>query len=267
MPVTLAPWRHEIERPAQVVLQLAPIDDRIEHAMFEQKLRPLKTLRQLLPDRLLNDAGPGEGDERPRLGNIQITQHAKARGHAASCRVGQYRKIGHLCIVQERQGTRNLGQLHQAHDAFHHPRTARSRDDDERMPRGERPVNGASNRLTHYRAHAAADEGVLHHAQDDGMMVEMADGIDDSVVQPGFVLGLAQACFIGLQIDEIKGIGRLQLQINKFEAGFKQTGNTLPRAQSKVLPALRDRLAGSLPDRPSIRRPCSPRTSSRALRS
>ena len=73
-----------------------------------------------------------------------------------------------------------------------------------------------------------------HHC----MMIEKADGVDDGVVQPGLVLGFAQPRLVRLQVDEVQRIGRLQLQIDQLEARFEQTGDTLPRAQSKVLPAL-----------------------------
>ena len=60
-------------------LHLAPIDDQIEHALLEQELDSLKALGQLLTDRLLDDARPGEADQRLRFGDVQIAEHREAR--------------------------------------------------------------------------------------------------------------------------------------------------------------------------------------------
>jgi hypothetical protein len=57
--------------------------------MFEQELASLKSFRQLLPDRLLDDARAGESNQRARLGNVHVTEHREAGGHAAGRRVGQ----------------------------------------------------------------------------------------------------------------------------------------------------------------------------------
>src|SRR5689334_22059862 len=45
------------QQPRQRVLELAAIDDHVEHAVLEQELAALEAFRQLLPDRLLDDPG------------------------------------------------------------------------------------------------------------------------------------------------------------------------------------------------------------------
>ena len=65
----------------------------------------------------------------------------------------------------------DLGQLHQADDALHHARAAGGGDDDERPARLKRAIDGAGDRLADHRAHAAADEGVFHHAENDVMRI------------------------------------------------------------------------------------------------
>ena len=59
------------------VLQLAAIDDHVEHAVLEQELAALEALGQLLADRLLDDARAGEADQRLRLGDVQSPSIAK----------------------------------------------------------------------------------------------------------------------------------------------------------------------------------------------
>src|SRR6202522_4452848 len=49
-------WAHEVEGANQVGLEIAAGHDRVQHAVFQQELRPLESLRQLLSNRLLDDS-------------------------------------------------------------------------------------------------------------------------------------------------------------------------------------------------------------------
>ena len=60
------------------VLQLAPIDDHVEHAVLEQELAALKALGQLLADRLLDDARAGKADQRLRLGDVDVARASRS---------------------------------------------------------------------------------------------------------------------------------------------------------------------------------------------
>src|SRR2546426_7778626 len=73
----------QVERVGDVGLQVFARDDGIEKAVLQQELGGLKTLRQLLANGLLDDARAGETDQRAGLGDVQITQHGVAGGHAA----------------------------------------------------------------------------------------------------------------------------------------------------------------------------------------
>ena len=46
-------------------------------------------------------------------------------------------------------------------------------------------IDGAGDGLAHHGAHGAADEAVLHGAEDDLMGPELADGVEDGVVEAG----------------------------------------------------------------------------------
>src|SRR5918994_6228568 len=63
---------HEPQRPRDGRLQLAAIDDQIEHAALDQELAALEALGKLLTDRLFDDARAGKPDERLRLGNVEV---------------------------------------------------------------------------------------------------------------------------------------------------------------------------------------------------
>ena len=126
--------RHaEAQHAGDDVLQLAPIDDDVEHAVLEQELAALEALGQLLPDRLLDDARAGEADERLRLGDVEVAQHREARGHAAGRRIGQDRDVGQPRAIEARERGADLRHLHQRQRAFHHPRAARAGHDDDRQ--------------------------------------------------------------------------------------------------------------------------------------
>ena len=78
---------------AQGLFQLAPLNDPVDKAMLQQKLCPLKALRQLLPGGLLDNPGACESDQRARLCQNNIALHGKAGGDAAGGRISQYRDI------------------------------------------------------------------------------------------------------------------------------------------------------------------------------
>ena len=68
--------------------------------------------------------------------------------------------------------------------------------------------DGPGNRLANHRAHAAADEGVFHHARNDGAAHQLALRIDDRVFQPRILLRLFQARGVRLQVHELERVGR-----------------------------------------------------------
>src|SRR5688500_2129057 len=55
--------QHVSQQPRQLHLQFTAVDDQIEHAVLEQEFGALKAVRQLLLDRLLDHAWPGETDQ------------------------------------------------------------------------------------------------------------------------------------------------------------------------------------------------------------
>ena len=181
--------------------------------MLEKELAALKAGREFLPDGLLNHARAGKADQGSRLANVQIAQHGERGGHAARGRVGQHGDIGHAGFVQTRQGGRNLGQLHQADNAFHHACPAGGGDNDQRIPGLNGFFDGAGNFLAYDRAHAAADECVFHRAHNHGAPVQLAAGIDHRVLQAGIGLGLFQARRVGLEIHEFQRVGRNQIRV------------------------------------------------------
>ncbi len=57
---------------------VATIDEHVHRPVLQLELAALKSFGQRLAHGLLDDARPGEADERTRLGQIQISQHGQA---------------------------------------------------------------------------------------------------------------------------------------------------------------------------------------------
>src|SRR5688572_11514463 len=69
---------HEAQRTRHDRLHVPAVHDQIEHAVLDQELAPLKAVRQLLADGLLDDAGTGKADERLRFGDVEVAEHREA---------------------------------------------------------------------------------------------------------------------------------------------------------------------------------------------
>ena len=106
--------------------------------MFEQEFAALKTFRQFLPNRLLDDARPGKSDQRAWFRDIEIAEHGETGGNAAGGRIRQQGNERQLGVIESRQGGRDFRQLHQADGALHHARSAGARYSDKRLTRFER---------------------------------------------------------------------------------------------------------------------------------
>ena len=94
--------------------------------LLEQELAALESFRQLLPDRLLDDARAGEADQRFRLGDVQVAEHREAGRDAAGRRIGEHRDVRQPRAIEPRQRAADLRHLHQRQRAFHHARAARA---------------------------------------------------------------------------------------------------------------------------------------------
>src|SRR5262249_16635377 len=117
-------WAGESQNVDKKLAQFAGVHNRVEHSMFEQKFRTLKTLGQLLADRLLDHARACEADQCARFGDVEIAEHRETGGYAAGRRIGQEGDVRQPGVVESRERRRNLGHLHQAERALLHSRAA-----------------------------------------------------------------------------------------------------------------------------------------------
>ena len=79
---------------ATVRLQLMAVHHHVDHAVLLQIFGALEAVGQLLADGLLDDARPGEADERAGLGEMDVAEHGVGRRDAAGRRIGEHDDIG-----------------------------------------------------------------------------------------------------------------------------------------------------------------------------
>ena len=92
----LEPAQRALERRLEILAR----HDHVDHAVLEQELRALEARRQLLADRLLDHARPGEADQRIGLGDDDVAEHRDRGRDAAGRRMQQHRDVRHARLAQ-----------------------------------------------------------------------------------------------------------------------------------------------------------------------
>ena len=124
----IGPWgsaNQQIYYPRQRVFQIVSRHDHIDHAMIQQIFRTLEPFGKFFPDRLLDHPSAGKTDNRPRLGNRDITQHRKRGRYAPGRRIGENDDIGKTRFLDLLHRDRGARHLHQRQNTFLHARAAR----------------------------------------------------------------------------------------------------------------------------------------------
>src|SRR5580698_1438956 len=111
---------HEIQRAGNIRLELASVNYGVEEAMFEQEFAALEAFGEFLADRLLDDPGAGEADQRARFGDVEVSEHGEAGGDASGGGVGEETDVGDAGFVELGEAGGDFSQLHEAYYAFHH---------------------------------------------------------------------------------------------------------------------------------------------------
>ena len=163
----------EPAQPREVGAQLVAVDHHVDHAVVPEIFGALKAFRQLLADGLLDDARPGEADQRAGFGDLDIAEHGVGRGDAAGGRIGEHHDVGLLGLAQHLHGDRRARQLHQRQDALLHARAARCREHDEGRAALDRSLQARDHRLAGRHAERAAHEIEILHRGDDRHAVHL----------------------------------------------------------------------------------------------
>ena len=99
-------------------------------------------------------------------------------------------------------------------------------------------VHGAGDGLAHHGAHRAADEAVLHGAEDNLVGSQPADCVENCVIEAGCFLRGPQPLLVGLHIGKVQRVRGAQTGIHQFIAGFEQQVDALAGGDLEVVPAL-----------------------------
>ncbi len=214
------------------------MDDGVEEAFFEEEFGALEAFGEFLANGLLDDAGSGEANEGAGFGDVEVAEHGEAGGDAAGGGVGEDADVGDAGLVELREGGRDFGHLHKADDAFHHACSAGCGDDNEGLVGKARAIDGAGDSFPDDCAHGAADEGVFHGADDDRVGAQLADGVENCVVEAGFFLSFAQALLVRLEVNEIERVSGAEAAVDELVAGFEKEVEALARADFEMILAL-----------------------------
>ena len=126
------------EQPADAakrVAKLMAMHHHVDHAVLEKIFGALEAVGKLLADGLLDDARPGEADQRAGLGDMDVAEHGVRRGHAAGGRMGQHHDVRKLRLAELLHGDGGARHLHQRQNALLHARAAGSGKQNERARR------------------------------------------------------------------------------------------------------------------------------------
>src|SRR5665213_2124139 len=139
--------------------------DDVEHSMVKHELGGLKTVGQILADRLLDHSRTRKADQRSRFAHNRIAEHREACAHATHRRIRQHRYVRNAPLGKLRQERRRLGHLHEREHALLHARAAGCGDQHQRVLPLEGALSEPGDLRTNYRAHRAAHEREIHHAE------------------------------------------------------------------------------------------------------
>src|ERR1700731_107495 len=217
------------------------MDHHVDHAVVLEIFGALEAVRQLLADSLLDNPRAGETDQRARLRDLHIAQHAVGRGHAAGGRVREHHDVGLLGLAQVLHRDGRARQLHEREDALLHARAAGSHEHDA----GRALFDGVFERLDHSLAgrHAqrTAKEVETLHGGYDRQPLEFAEPDLDGVVEPGLGARVLEALGVAPLIAELERIYR---HLGDFDllvpATVEQGREARGRAHTHVIIGARD---------------------------
>ena len=107
-----------------------------------------------------------------------------------------------------------------------------------RVPVSEGTVDGPCNGLANDCTHAAANEAVFHGADDHRMRTQHSDGVDDGVVEPGFLARFGQTVLVALKVGKVERIGGAKFEVDEFVSRFQQQVDAAAGVDAKVMATL-----------------------------
>ena len=188
--------------------ELVAMHDHVDHAVGEEVLRALEALRQLLADRLLDDARSGKADERTRLRNLDIAEHGIGRGDAARRRIRQHDDVGQTCLAQLLDRNGRPRHLHERENALLHTRAARRREQDEGLALGHRVHHARDNGFAGGHAQRSTHETKILRRGGNRLPTELAIGEEHGILEACRGLAVLEAIRIAAPVAELERIDR-----------------------------------------------------------
>src|SRR5437660_397317 len=234
------PSAEQAEELRQPLAQLLARHDGVDHPVLQEELAALESLRQLLPQGLLDHPRPGESDQRPRLGQDDVALEGEGGGDPSGGRIEQHADVRLPHVPEPRQGGAAFRHLHQREDRLLHSRAAGGGEDDGWDAPIGRPLEDAGHLLAHHRAHRSAHEPEVEGADRDLAAGQPADAAHERFALARPFGSAADAIAIPLRVRELQRIGRLEPAVVLDEApGVEHQVESPAHRQLEVLAALR----------------------------
>ncbi|MPL60817.1 hypothetical protein SDC9_06379 [bioreactor metagenome] len=224
----------------QLLAQFLAVGDAVEHAVVEQVFGALEALGQLLADRLFDHARAGKADQRIRFRDLHVAEHGIGRRDAARRRVGEHDDIGQVRFLQHLHRNGGARHLHQAEDAFLHPRAAGGGKEDQRALCLHRAFGRGDDGIADIHPHRAAHEGEVLRGGDDRGAAHLALGDEHRLFLAGRFLRGAHPVGVFLLVAELQRVGDRLGHLDLGEdAAVEQRGEARARRDRHVVVAVR----------------------------
>ena len=70
------------------------------------------------------------------------------------------------------------------------------------------------------------------------MRAELADGVDNGVVEAGLALGFSEALLVGFEVGEVEGVGGAEFEVDELVAGIEEVFDAGAGVDGEVVAAL-----------------------------
>ena len=225
------------EQGRDLPLQLEAADDAVDHAVREQELGALKAGRELLPNRLLDDARTGEADERALLGEVHLPEEREARRDAARGWVEEHAEVGKPRVPVALERRDGLGHLHQAEDAFLHARPSAGAEQYDGKTFRRSALEEARDLLADHGAHRPAHEGEQEGAPRHGTPLDACASDLHAFAGTRRLLRGADSLGVGLAVDELERVGGCEVRVPLLERALVEQQLTPPGGGELVVVA------------------------------
>lgn len=199
---------HDRQERCNAIPHIAPIQDHIDGAVFNQKLAPLESFRERLAYRLFDHAWSRKPDEGVRFGNINISEHGETCRDPARSRISQDRNVWNPGMPQHTQRCAGLCHLHERDNRLLHPGSSACGEAHQCGVICDAMVDGAHEPFSDHGSHGTAHEIEFERAGNDRNRLYRARNDNERIGFSGFPLRLRQTILVFFCIPEFQPVHR-----------------------------------------------------------